>query len=108
MASEDRSWAVGMTQTDFEKEWLTRHPFSDIIPDVDFFIKYQPVYNGITGVTPEDYVIDGPAPPAREVKPDIIEEYKHKCHPGCGRSFKVKIALFNHKKKCKAHLNSKI
>jgi hypothetical protein len=111
-ATPGREWAVGLTQGEFDVEYIRRHPTSDIIPDVATWpFMPEPEYNGVSPVLPEDYV-SGPtevagikaAPPpasAEAEKPPLV------C-PGCHMEFKwgrgAKMLWTNHVKKCKAAL----
>ena len=120
---EDRSWAAGLTQKEFEEQWMMKHPFADVIPDVSFYLVNQPKYAGIHGVNPEDFVEEGGKvdnktgkvdnktgnvdnKTGEKVDMDKLEKAGFICR-GCKKEFKVKIAHFNHEKHCKAYLNTR-
>lgn len=95
----DRSWAVGLSQVEFEKEYLKRIPFADVIPDGAEWSKgSEPKYHGIEGVKPDDYMaVDGPEKP-KEEKPKVFT-----CR-GCGREFNHHLGRTAHERRCKVKI----
>ena len=95
----DRSWAVGLSQPEFEKAYLQRNPFADVIPNGEEWSKLQErEYDGYKGVSPEDYkVADGPETP-KEEKPKV-----YSCR-GCGRVFNHHLGRTAHERRCKVKI----
>jgi len=95
----DRSWASGLSQTQFEHEYLQRNPFSDVIPNGEEWIKgSDPVYHNIGGVKPETYEInDGPP------KPVDVTPKTYICR-GCSRVFTHHLGRTAHEKHCKVKI----
>lgn len=94
----DRSWAVGLAQHDFEREFLKRHPNSDVIPmGIEWATQNDPTYRTIDAPDPEKFEEDGPSKEEldkRKMKGQFV------CR-GCGRSFEYKIARAGHERGCK-------
>ena len=56
--AKGKEWAKGMTQAQFEREYVKRHPYTDVIPGVDeWIIREEPEKRGISGVKPETYIV---------------------------------------------------
>lgn len=55
---KEKRWAKGLSQQEFEREWVRRHPGIDVIPAVREWLYFPlPKYHGINPVNPEDYQI---------------------------------------------------
>lgn len=115
---ESREWARELTQSQFEREWLQRNPFSDIIPNREVWVDMaEPVYLGITGVNAGDLELESlePAKHLREaeleneveVTVDEEAQLKWKCD-GCGKAYKYAIAKYAHERRCKVLLAKKL
>jgi hypothetical protein len=79
---EDRSWAVGLEQSEFEQQFQRRNPMCDVIPDVKSWAGPQAEKDmsaTMTPFNPEQMVEDGPPPKPKEE----IADYKM-C-PACGK-----------------------
>lgn len=107
---EEKRWAVGLSQVEFEHEFLRRNPVADAIPRVEKWL----------GVPiPESRAIDGfkISDDTHETEvPGIPKEEKSKeeviyCR-GCKREFKHKkgnkLARSSHERHCKEFMKVKI
>jgi hypothetical protein len=105
MISEEKLWAEGMAQDEFEREFQRRNPLCDVIPDLKKWLHTEnPKHSGIDKFNLEDMEIDD-IPRKEEVK-DLSRHCK-----GCGRVFppitvrgkerEATLAYFNHTKNCK-------
>lgn len=95
----DRSWAVGLDQPTFEREFLRRMPNADVIPlGSEWAAESEPVYRHIDAPDPEKYAVDGPVEPTdkRKIGGQFI------C-PGCKMSFKFRIARSGHQNGCEKY-----
>ncbi len=55
--AKGKEWAKGLTQVEFEREFVKRNPYTDVIPGVDEWItREEPEQRGISGVLPETYI----------------------------------------------------
>jgi len=103
--SEDRSWAVGMTQEQFNVEYPRRVLGADVIPDIGGYIEnyYGKKTYGDTNVNPEhirpeDDGLHGP----RAAKQNMNAPGLFSCE-FCGRTeIKSKFGLMAHQRHCKA------
>jgi len=106
--TEDRMWAIDMTQKDFDFEYEVRHPACDVIPDVKTYLNPPPVEDrSMTPLNPEEYEEDGPVGHVPEV---VVDPDAELTCPGCGfvakksftsRGILRKIGLYAHMRKCK-------
>lgn len=101
---KDRSWAIGLSQMDFEREFIQRTPWADVIPDVNVWVGWE---------EPANRLIDAPDPedinkPDGEPKNGIGK--KHLGYPcrGCGRAFDYKVARAGHERGCKTAIAKKL
>lgn len=102
---EDKSWAQGLSQQEFEREYVTRHPFSDVIPDVNYYASHSPKYNGIDSFNPDTMEVEDPKPVIEEgAEP---EAPKYFCR-GCKKEFTYRVAQAGHEKNCKVMLNTRL
>jgi hypothetical protein len=93
----DRSWAAGLTQAEFEREFLIRNPGGDVIPDVSLWpYAKELVYR----------TIDAPNPENMETEQKVKSVKKYPCR-GCGQVFDYAIARAGHERGCKVALSSK-
>jgi hypothetical protein len=102
---QDRSWAVGLTQEQFEIEFIKRGLGSDVIPTAsEWAIGSEPVYHGIDPpnleAVPEKTVLEGE---------ELLEKKtskKHLGYPcrGCGRVFDYPVARAGHERRCKQNI----
>lgn len=94
---EDRSWAVGLEQHVFEREYLRRWPMADVIPlGAEWVEVPEPAPSRlIDAPDPEKFEVDGPVEPTdkRKIGGQFI------C-AGCGLSFKFRIARSGHQNGC--------
>lgn len=94
----EKEWAKDLTQVQFEQEYIKKHPFTDVVPDVKaWLVQGEPQYHGIEMPVIENLMSDveeteAPPPPKIEEKPEI------RCE--CGRKFGVRVALEGHKRHC--------
>ena len=101
----DRSWAVGMEQDDFQREYARKFPMADVIPAVsDYVVGSEPVYHGISGVRPEDFAIEQIDTSKKPEEPKRIQDRGRLSCSGCGKQFSHVIARAGHERKCKAIL----
>jgi hypothetical protein len=106
---EDRSWAEGMDQETFNKEWTMKYPTRDVIPDVKYYLaNHQKEDRSMTPVLPEqigdDFMeMQGVKEKEKDPKEDLT------C-PGCGYVAKEirfesgklnRIGIRSHMRKCK-------
>ena len=57
-ANKDREWATGMTQAQFEVEFVKRNPYSDVVPDVmEWIVRKEPEPRGIDAIPPDGFVV---------------------------------------------------
>jgi hypothetical protein len=107
MATQERAWAVGLSQQDFEREFVKRTPWADVIPDVVQWAEWE---------EPENRLIDAPDP--EDINKPDGENPKSKHAPlkvhlgfpcrGCGRVFDFKIARAGHERGCKTAISKKM
>jgi len=116
---EDRSWAQGMTQEQFNNEFQRRHPTWDMIPDIKNYLKNeQPLKMGMDPFNPEMLEKDLCAQEEIEAKksakvykmPEQPEDRSkrfqeqntiHNCKY-CNREVKSRIGLLRHESLCLA------
>lgn len=54
----ERDWAKGLKQSEFEKAFIMRYPNSDVIPDVkEWANQMPPEPRGINPIKPESYIV---------------------------------------------------
>ena len=104
----ERAWATNLSEEEYVREFMRRMPFADAIPTRENYIGMPETKDkGITGVKPEDYVIDEnfSDETAPLEKDDLKDDHKkqYACR-GCGRVFDLPIARAGHERKCKAKL----
>lgn len=123
---QDRSWSVGLSQLEFEREYLSRFPYSDVVPDVEIWsVGHEQTYPElIDGVFASDVLADDSEAQAKEKRAQVeAEPPKSKdeiaqtrrerlkgnfpCR-GCGQVFEYKVARAGHEKRCKVALQTKI
>jgi len=102
----DRSWAVGMSQAQFNVEFERKFPSADVIPDVEFWsTSGEPVYHGISPVNDKDFITEVVGKKAvSEGEPEKLEAKikqpgKFKCR-GCNEPFDYHIVRWRHEKTC--------
>ncbi len=101
----EKEWAKELKQDEFEREFQRRNPGTDVIPNVEKWLK-TPIttYRGISPYMPEDMELED-RPQPKEVKIDYYcrgckRDFNDKKNPWLGRSA--------HERHCKALLNKKI
>lgn len=56
--ANERDWAKGLKQPEFEREFRRRNPNSDVIPDAKEWANQKPHEpRGIDAIKPESYVV---------------------------------------------------
>ena len=50
MTEKEREWAVGLSQTDFEREYQKKFPMGDVLPSVESYLK--PILVEERGISP--------------------------------------------------------
>jgi hypothetical protein len=113
--SNEREWAKGLSQAEFEREWPLRNIGSDVIPDVLIWSTQEDTAYPllIDGVSPCDVLSDDADVEAKE-PPKSPELQKNKgpqkgefrCR-GCDKVFEYKVARAGHERACKVALNMK-
>lgn len=115
----DRTWAIGMSQEDFKREFQRRNPRADTIPCVSEWIVVPPQEPPMR------------LPRAEEINPNLdgrdmiamilenesnnAEERGGEANPrnkvytcDCGMVIKSQLGLWSHRQKCEKYLNSKV
>ncbi|MDE2015963.1 MAG: hypothetical protein KGJ89_05055 [Patescibacteria group bacterium] len=107
---EHKKWAVGLSQTEFEREYCNRFPWGmDTIPDVNEWLSFE---NGkpdiIDAFNPELMVEEFPESvlSKKERQEEVEQKSQFYCR-GCKREFKYRVAQAGHERKCKAFLNTR-
>lgn len=96
---EDRSWAVGLEQIIFEREYLKRWPGADVIPFGAEWVEATEVPSRlIDSPDPEKFEVDGPKEETDKRK--IPGQFVCK---GCGLSFTFRIARSGHQNGCEKY-----
>jgi len=107
--SVEKKWAEGLTQEEFEREFMRRHPMTDVIPNGEKWVHREELkYKGIPPIQAEDYV-DNDNPGAIEEQAKF-EEKKPKIYScrGCGKEITLKAGWMRHETFCKAAQNIKL
>lgn len=115
----DRTWAIGLSQEDFKREFQRRNPHADTVPCVSEWV---------VAPSPEPFMR---LPRAEEINPNLdgkdmtarilenesnnAEKNGGKADPRntvfvceCGMAVKSQLGFWNHQQKCEKHLNSKV
>ena len=101
---QDRSWSVGLTQEQFEQEFMRRNIGADVIPMVEeWSIGSDPEYRGIE--PPDLEPAQKPVLQGEELI-DQRTSKKHLGYPcrGCGRVFDYPVARAGHERRCKVKI----
>lgn len=108
---EDKSWAVNLSQEEFEHEFLRRHAKADFIPDKNVWLGMPEAENRlIDGVMPDDFESDLSKPARPDPPPElycqgckkvfILDDYKNEKA--------MRMGHMAHTRKCKKLLEVKI
>lgn len=99
----DRSWAVGLSQADFEREFQMRNPGADVIPDVNEWSNSKELeYFGISGIIEHELEEVSEEKPEENKKNKLIGKFP--CR-GCGKVFDYAVARAGHERKCQVVIN---
>lgn len=111
---EDRSWAEGLNQYEFEIQFLRRNPNADVMPLVETYLRPLEIkkVERMTPVHDESYEADDDM--ARLMKKKALKRNEEvpstqilECR-GCGRVFTANIGRVSHERRCEKFLNKKI
>lgn len=115
--SDDKRWALEVSDEDFPTEYQRRNPRSDVIPDrLEWLSTLEVEDLNIEPVKESELVVEDPKPidlndkelptigkHGEIVRPDGI----FGCGGGCGFETKTKLVIFNHQRRCAEFLNKK-
>lgn len=111
---DDRGWAEGLSQHEFEVQFLRKNPNTDVLPLVENYLK--PVLTKklerISPILDESYESDDDM--GRLMKKKALERNEERpstqileCR-GCGRNFTANIGRISHERRCEKFLNKKL
>lgn len=115
--AEDRQWAAGLSQKEFDKELLNRNAKCDVFPLVANYINVgKSVNRGMDPINPEEMVLEIAEPNKKQReeaeklkgKEVVMPQQKMFNCKFCDREIKSKVAITNHEKACKFGLNERL